>query len=88
MSFSETEIHQYILVENELKMIELLVEVLLPFKDVTVFISSSEYPILSMVVPLYHSLLESLEEARKKNNTPEWLKQGCKSASNKLLEYC
>lgn len=50
--------------------------------------SSSEYPTLPLVVPLYYSLLESLEEARQKGHIPEWLKKGCEAASNKLLEYC
>ncbi|CAG8733175.1 24521_t:CDS:2, partial [Cetraspora pellucida] len=88
MSFSETELHPYILADNEWKIIELLVEVLLPFKDVTTFMSSSEYPTLSMVISVYYLLLESLEEARKKDDMPQWLIQGCESASGKLLEYC
>ncbi|RIB18206.1 hypothetical protein C2G38_1367259 [Gigaspora rosea] len=56
--------------------------------ETTVFMPSSEYPILSMSVPLYYSLFESLEETRQNDDTPEWLKQGCEAASNKLLEYC
>lgn len=50
--------------------------------------SSTEYPTLSLVVPLYYTLYKTLEETQKKNNIPLWLIQGCKAASTKLLEYC
>ena len=54
----------------------------------TTIMSSSEYPTLSMVVPLYHMLLETLKETQQKHNTPQWLIQGCQAATTKLLEYC
>ncbi|RIB12869.1 Piwi domain-containing protein [Gigaspora rosea] len=50
--FSETELHQYIITDKEWERVNLLVEVLQSFKDATVFMSLSEYPTLSMVVPL------------------------------------
>lgn len=86
--FSEVELHQYIITDEEWERINLLVEVLRPFKDATVFMSSSEYPTLSMVVPLYHTLFDTLEETIRQNNTIEWLVQGCEAAKSKLTDYC
>ncbi|CAG8794554.1 1027_t:CDS:2, partial [Cetraspora pellucida] len=68
--------------------IKLVVEVLKPFKDVTTIISISEYLTLSIVVFLYHMLLETFGKTQGKSNTPQWLIQGCQAATAKLLEYC
>jgi|SRR6185437_14970085 len=58
------------------------------FSLATTIMSSSEYPTLSMVVPLYHTLFEILDETQKRDNTPQWLVKGCQAAITKLLGYC
>ena len=50
--------------------------------------SSSEYPTLSIVVPLYHMLLKTLDETQRKSITLQWLVQECQAATAKLLGYC
>ena len=58
------------------------------FSLATTIMSSSEYPTLSMVVPLYHILYEILDETQKRNNAPQCLIEGCQAAITKLLGYC
>ncbi|CAG8570615.1 12995_t:CDS:2 [Ambispora leptoticha] len=50
--------------------------------------SSSNYPTLSISVPLYHMLLKMLKETQQMNNIPQCLMQGCEAATSKLLNYC
>ena len=50
--------------------------------------SKQEYPTLSMVIPLYYLLVETLNEATNKENIPQWLAHGCEAATTKLLGYC
>ncbi|RIB24483.1 hypothetical protein C2G38_2168527 [Gigaspora rosea] len=45
-----------------------LTEVLKSFKDAVIIMSVSEYLTLTMAVPLYYRLFETLEEIKRKNN--------------------
>ncbi|CAG8801222.1 21672_t:CDS:2, partial [Cetraspora pellucida] len=48
---------------------------------------ASEYPTLTMTVPLYYTLFEMLEEVKKNYNSSFWLVQECDAAKKKLMNY-
>jgi hypothetical protein len=85
---TEGELNNNVLTKVEWNRLKQLVEILQPFKEATVIMSSSSYPTLSMVVPFYHELLKTLEDSMNNNEIPEWLSQGCDAAKKKLLNYC
>ncbi|CAG8701607.1 21996_t:CDS:2 [Cetraspora pellucida] len=62
MALTEVDLQQYILNDNDWKKIKLFIKVLQLFKETTVIMLSSNYPTLSMSVPLYHMLLKMLKE--------------------------
>ncbi|CAG8725419.1 7137_t:CDS:2 [Cetraspora pellucida] len=88
LSYTESDLHQYVLSEENWKKIKLLTAILLPFKDAIVKMLKQEYLTLSMVILFYYTLIETLKEAIRNKNTPQWLVKGCKDAMTKLLDYC
>ena len=57
------------------------------FSLATTIMLSSEYLTLLMVVLLYHTLFEILDETQKRDNVPQWLVKDCQATITKLLGY-
>lgn len=91
----------YKLSEEEWKQVELLIEVLKPFRDATYLLSSQE-PVLSSTVQVYEILFEHMESYLPKAVTktsyrvrtqenperyPQWLVDAAEAGWSKLKEY-
>ena len=64
------------------------------FKEVTVIMSGSFYPTISMTIPLYNILIDHVEDIigdeENEDNEEEWnqiIKNAAKRCKRKLLEY-
>ena len=57
------------------------------FKEITVIMSSSSYPTLSMVIPLYNALIDHTEDYISDDNNSSVIKNAATNCRTKLLEY-
>ena len=59
-------------------------EFLQPFKEATILMSSSVYPILSMTIPLYNALIDHLEDTEETDNIDQVIKKAAEKCKQKL----
>ena len=78
---------KYIFEEDDWINFKQIYNFLRPFKEVTDIMSSSTYPTLSTVVPLYNTLIDHIEDTANMKDTELVIMKAANSYKDKLTEY-
>ena len=83
----DKELKKHIITDDEWNDLAIIESFLKNFKEITVMISSSSYPTLSTVIPLYNFLLDHTENFIINNDRSSFIYKAATKCHDKLLEY-
>ena len=83
----DKELKKHIITDDEWNDLAIIESFLKNFKEITVMISSSSYPTLSTVIPLYNFLLDHTENFIINNDRGSFIYKAATKCHDKLLEY-
>ena len=83
----DKELKKHIITDDEWNDFAIIESFLKNFKEITVMISSSSYPTLFTVIPLYNFLLDHTENFIINNDRSSFIYKAATKCHDKLLEY-